>query len=215
MLENIARLHVVLNGITPEIWRRIEVPVSVNLHSLHSIVQSAMGWLDYHSYEFTVGDKVYGTPGDDWQYRKNMRRAHCCKLAKLVADNVRTFHYQYDFGDRWWHTITVESVTSADVDVGFPRLIGGMRRCPPEDVGGPDGYEAFVRAIADPNDEEHDSWIEWYDGFEWYDRPYDPDDINAYSLRLRLGDIARRHVMAMRACETRMEAKRHTARRSR
>ncbi len=46
--------------------------------------------------------------------------------------------------------------------------IDGQNACPPEDVGGPTGYAAFLRAMADPHDEEHEDFLEWAGG------PFDP-----------------------------------------
>ena len=34
-------------------------------------------------------------------------------------------------------------------------------RCPPEDVGGPLGYEEFLEAIADPHHDRHAELHEW------------------------------------------------------
>ena len=44
----------------------------------------------------------------------------------------------------------------------------GEGRCPPEDVGGPPGYEHFLEAIADPGHPDHDELT------EWHDEPFDP-----------------------------------------
>ncbi|MFW6027323.1 MAG: IS1096 element passenger TnpR family protein [bacterium] len=44
-----------------------------------------------------------------------------------------------------------------------PRIIPSCRasgRCPPEDVGGPSGYEEFVEALGDPDHESHDMFTE-------------------------------------------------------
>jgi hypothetical protein len=35
-------------------------------------------------------------------------------------------------------------------------------RCPPEDVGGPWGYQAFREALADPAHERHAELAEWW-----------------------------------------------------
>ena len=39
-------------------------------------------------------------------------------------------------------------------------LIEAVGRCPPEDVGGPPGYEEFLAALADPGHERHAEMIE-------------------------------------------------------
>ena len=50
MIKPIAQLRVTLRGTTPEIWRRLDVPLSTSLLSLHHIIQIAMGWKDTHGF---------------------------------------------------------------------------------------------------------------------------------------------------------------------
>jgi pRiA4b ORF-3-like protein len=54
---------------------------------------------------------------------------------------------------------------------------------PPDDVGGPPGYEEFLVAIKDPEHEEHDSMLVWIAG------AFDPEgfDLNAINRTLRFG----------------------------
>lgn len=58
--------------------------------------------------------------------------------------------------------------------LSFSRLSG---RCPPEDVGGPWGYEEFREAIADVNHERHQELLEW-----WGSSDYDPSQVDARNL---------------------------------
>jgi len=57
-------------------------------------------------------------------------------------------------------------------DQQYPRCVGGERRCPPEDAGGPVGFDEYLKALADPQDEEHENWLRWRGLF----------DANAFSL---------------------------------
>lgn len=66
MSEIIARLHIALADTDPLIWRRVEVPLDASLKMLHDVIQSAMGWLDYHLWEFEAGDRRYGLPDPHW-----------------------------------------------------------------------------------------------------------------------------------------------------
>jgi hypothetical protein len=47
---------VVLIGIDPLVWRRIQVPTAYSFWDLHVAIQDAMGWLDYHLHEFRLLD---------------------------------------------------------------------------------------------------------------------------------------------------------------
>ena len=42
-----------------------------------------------------------------------------------------------------------------DQGVRYPLCLEGERACPPDDVGGVDGYEEFLAAIADASHSEH------------------------------------------------------------
>ncbi len=49
-------LKIELIGIKPPIWRRILVPNDISLDILHSVLQGAMPWQDYHLHEFEIGE---------------------------------------------------------------------------------------------------------------------------------------------------------------
>src|SRR4051812_21070225 len=53
------QLKITLNGVKPPIWRRVLVK-DCTLAKLHGIIQTSMGWDDYHLHEFEVGDGRFG-----------------------------------------------------------------------------------------------------------------------------------------------------------
>ena len=76
----------------------------------------------------------------------------------------KTFTYVYDYGDDWRHKVKVEKVVTLGAPIERGVCIGGENACPPEDVGGPPGYEEFLAALADPNHSEHRDLTEWIGG---------------------------------------------------
>jgi hypothetical protein len=83
---DIAVLRIELEDIEPLIWRRVAVRTSMNLQALHSVIQTAMGWLDYHLWEFASGDDKYGMliPNDrDWNER--IKDVAKIKVSTLLA----------------------------------------------------------------------------------------------------------------------------------
>lgn len=127
------------------------------------------------------GGQRYCLPEPRWG---DLEAAKDAKLSVLVERGVSEFLYIYDMGDSWDHLITIEAIEPATTDSVYPRLIGGARREPPEDVGGFPGYENFLEAIADPDHEEHDEPVEWYGG------PDDADDIDEPRIRRGLTLLA-------------------------
>ncbi|MGH3780095.1 MAG: plasmid pRiA4b ORF-3 family protein [Pseudonocardiaceae bacterium] len=59
------RLRVVLSGISPMIWRQLEVPATVTLAQLHEVLATSFAWSGEHLYRFTVHGRDYGS-GELW-----------------------------------------------------------------------------------------------------------------------------------------------------
>jgi len=181
--EAIARLRISLADWEPEIWRVVEAPTAASLKMVHDIVQAAMGWQDYHLWEFEADGKRYGPTDPGWPDGE-VAAAKNVKLGALIERGVRALAYTYDMGDDWLHEVAVEAVEPARPGVKYPRFVAGAGRCPPEDVGGLPGFEQFLDAMADPKHEEHQEVLEWYGG------RFDPDDIDESITKRRVGMIA-------------------------
>jgi len=161
MTHTIATLKITLDCVQPEVSRIIDIPYDIRLDRLHLAIQAAMGWTNSHLYMFLLKETRFGTPDPEWD--NDMLDARKATLAKLIMDTgVKTFKYIYDFGDDWCHTIKLEQLSPADANISYPVLTSSVGRCPPEDVGGPPGFEAFLEAINDPRDERHDEMLQWY-----------------------------------------------------
>jgi hypothetical protein len=186
--DAIAVLRIEIEYIEPLIWRRVAVRTSMNLKTLHKVIQAAMGWLDYHLWQFTADERRYGIPfPDDPHPNKRISNAASTKLSALLATGVTEFGYMYDFGDDWAHRIMVEAIKPAEARESYPRFLGGERRCPPEDCGGPPGYFEFIENIASKRGKKAKEALEWYGG------PYDPDDIDEQQIKITLGRLANSH----------------------
>ena len=55
-------------------------------------------------------------------------------------------------------------------------FLAGAGACPPDDVGGIDGYAHFLQAIRNPRHPEHGEMMEWHGG------PFDPAAFDAHAL---------------------------------
>ena len=58
--HDIVRLKITLDNVKPTVMRRIEVPVSVKLDTLHEMIQAIMPWDNYHGYDFRVRETFWG-----------------------------------------------------------------------------------------------------------------------------------------------------------
>src|SRR3546814_10699504 len=72
----------------------------------------------------------------------------------------KTFHYLYDFGDGWEHSVKIQGIAPADPQGSYPRLLEATGMRPPEDSGGPWGYAEKLEALTDPAHEYHEEALE-------------------------------------------------------
>ena len=201
MTETIARLRISLSDTDPEIWRIVDVPVEASLKMIHDVIQAAMGWQDYHLWEFEAGERRYGLPDREWP---DVTAAKNTKLMTLIDRGTRQLDYTYDMGDNWHHTIVIEAVGPGQPDTKYPRYIDGARRCPPEDSGGTPGFENFLDAIANPKHDDHAELIEWYAGC--YGGTYHPETIDELVTKRRVAAIANRRAAGKAAYAKRLNS---------
>ena len=76
----------------PAIWRRVELPATNSLKTLHLAIQACMLFENYHLFRFDIGDAAH------------------MRISKLVERGITSFTYTYDFGDDWRHRIEIEEI---------------------------------------------------------------------------------------------------------
>lgn len=159
----IYQLRIELRYVKPTVWRQLLVPASIKLHQLHGALLWTMGWAGGHLHEFVVGHDHYGEPDPNFDTPPAVQREDRITLAAALGAR-KSFVYLYDFGDGWEHRVSVEKILLPDPALKLPLCVAGANACPPEDVGGPPGYEEFLEAINDPAHEEHDTMLQWCGG---------------------------------------------------
>ena len=189
MPPTIYQLKVSLDGVRPEIWRRIQVPHDISLERLHKVLQCVMGWEDYHLYGFFIDGEEYGDPATN-DFGSDVRSARRAKLSSLIDRVGEMFSYRYDFGDDWEHRIILEAIAVAEPTIRYPRCLDGQRSCPPEDCGGIYGYTDLLEAIRDPRNEDHDRLVEWV-GEDFDPERFDVALVNAMLVRSRLSRVTK------------------------
>jgi hypothetical protein len=177
----IYQLRIALLGIRPPIWRRVQVRSDVRLSRLHEIFQVAMGWTDSHLHQFIIDGQSYGEP--DMEYAMPLVNDHSVRLAEVVSQPRTTFRYEYDFGDSWEHNVLVEEILDPVYRQRYPVCLDGRRACPPEDVGGVEGYRQFLAAVRDSSHEDHEAMLEWVGG------QFDPTALDLASVNRRLARL--------------------------
>ncbi|MCO6439346.1 MAG: plasmid pRiA4b ORF-3 family protein [Phycisphaerae bacterium] len=169
-------IKITLVGTKPSIWRRFCVPGEISLDRLHDIIQIVMGWQETHLHCFEIEGRRYAEEledaGDDGEQEAKIR------LSDLIVTEKAKFFYEYDFGDAWCHELQVERID--DIPKGHclrVTCLDGKQSCPPEDVGGIDGFAEFLQAIRNARHPEHEAFREWA-GEDFDPRHFDVDEVN-------------------------------------
>lgn len=183
--EPIARLRIALEEVKLPTWRLVESPTSATLAMLHDTIVASFLWSGWHLWAFQVGDRAYGIPDPDHRPGEpRSYRPESLRLRDIIAKGIKQFDYLYDFDAEWRHRIDIEAVAEGSSPEGYPRFVEGEGRCPPENVGGPQGYADFLVAAANPEHPDHADILDWYDG------DFDPHDIEEWIVRIQISRIA-------------------------
>lgn len=191
MATSLITLHVELDDLEPPITRDLQVDGSLSLADLHAALQIAFGWREQHLHlfrAFEVPDRATRYWGDPYQLTELGLDELLPESAVTVAEALAggPLWYDYDFGDGWRHRITASTPTSA---IGAHRpvtLLGGTRRGPIEDSGGPPGYAEKLAVLADPTDPDHERIADWTATVTgpWF--PPTPDSFDADTVQAEL-----------------------------
>lgn len=125
----------------PKIWRRIAIHGRQTLHDLHEAIYAAFDRYDEHLYSFyfprggTIKDRrrwLHETI--EYTHPYNAAEPHPWTGEKLPSarkvriDALRLkpewrFKYLFDFGDKWWHDLTVKQVGGPPDPGKYPQIL--------------------------------------------------------------------------------------------
>lgn len=184
--RTVHQFRIILDGISPMIWRRIQLPSDSTFWDLHCAINDATGWEDAHLHRFHVGGKrggvEIGIPMDE------MLRSDTLMLADWEVPIATYFDkpgtrggYLYDFGDDWNHQVILEAIVPREAGAKYPRCTDGARACPPEDCGGLPGYERICAIFSEPGSADAEAG----ELMEWVGEDFDPDRFDLAKVRFR------------------------------
>ncbi|QRM35462.1 plasmid pRiA4b ORF-3 family protein [Microvirga sp. VF16] len=132
-----------LLGISPMVWRRVQVPATMTLRELHGVFQVVMGWEGIHLFQFMLRARRLGS-------LELVARSPDVLLSELRLRRRTRFHYEYDLNAPWEHEVRLESRHEAGPGRSYPICLDGDGSCPPEDCGGVRGFLARREAWTVP-----------------------------------------------------------------
>jgi hypothetical protein len=138
MAKKRLRVRAVLKGYRPTMWREFEVGGDTRLDKLCFQVLASFGATGDHLFELHVGKNIYQLP----VLNRGKQTGETLTAHWLGEFNPGDeFILEYDFGDSWTFTITVERVTAARPlqNTRHAYLLDGFGSGIIEDIGGTTG----------------------------------------------------------------------------
>ena len=171
----------------PALFRTLLVDSNVSFYELHHIIQIAMGWFNYHLFNFRYHDYYLELPNEEDEMYKDFSRfqkvdPRTITLKEFFISLKSKIIYTYDFGDSWEHEIELQKVIEPDPYMLLPLCIKGKYACPPEDCGSIPGYYNLIEIMKKPKHREYKEYVNWLGG-----EPYDMTafDINFVNEELQ------------------------------
>ena len=147
MSQSVIVLKVALKD-RKSIWRSIALKGSQTLDDLHEAIFDAFDREDEHLYSFFFplqGGKTsrrimqesreytcpYASEEPD-PFGSDAGNAAKAKLSSLKLTPKQKFYYLFDFGDEWWHEITVEKTDAPEERGKYPRIVDRKGKSPPQ-----------------------------------------------------------------------------------
>ena len=121
------------------IYRNIEILENQTLADLHEMIFYAFDKYDEHLYSFFLTRKptrsmrtIYDSPeythpmalqqGSGFEFKKQYNAAES-NIGNLGLKEKNKLYYLFDFGDEWWHELTVLKIQSAAEFEKYPKLV--------------------------------------------------------------------------------------------
>jgi hypothetical protein len=142
LTPSVYQLRVVIQGLSPLIWRRRLIRSHMSLATLHTTLQTVLAWSAVYLHCFRLHGQEYGStrlggPSFDTDPRQ-------VPLAALRLHRGERFTYVCNFIDHWVCDLRLEAMLPLHPRRLHPVCTGGKRAAPPEDCGGPGAYMQLV-----------------------------------------------------------------------
>lgn len=134
------------------VTRRMSVPMNANLHASIETILVMFGWQLTHLWQLDLVDADGIRQPGAASYRDShleVPLAADLQVADILRPEGPQALLTYDFGDGWEMLITPLGTRTA---ASTGELLVAEGPCPPEDSGGPGGYEMKLLAMRDPEE---------------------------------------------------------------
>lgn len=140
------QFKVALDG-AKRIYRNIEILANQTLADFHEAIFSAFDRYDEHLYSFYLTRKATPSRRSRYNYpeysiifetddyglffnEKEKYDAAKTKIESLKLKEKDKVYYLFDYGDCWWHEITLLSIVETDLSMGYPKVVKKVGESP-------------------------------------------------------------------------------------
>lgn len=179
-------LRVELLGVTPPVWRKLEVSSRASLLELHAVLQCAFGQSEHVAHSFVIDGVEYHDPGSGVDPGLATDRSDLRTLALHRGDR---FVHEADAGAASWrHQVVMENRTTRLVNQRLPWCAEAAGASPPEDCDGPTRYQELLAAFAAPLDPRSAELL------DWLPENFDPSFADVTAINAELAKLPKRRV---------------------
>jgi Plasmid pRiA4b ORF-3-like protein len=131
---SVYQFGIVLQGISPLIWRRLLSRSDISRATLHAALQIVFAWSDEHLHAFRIHGQDYGgTRLGGPHFEDDPRHG---SLGQLHLHRGERFTYVDNCIEHWVCDLRLEAVLPLASGCRDPICLGGKRAAPPVDGGG-------------------------------------------------------------------------------
>jgi hypothetical protein len=125
----------------PVVSRTIQIRGDQTLDDLHEAIYDAFGRDDPHLYEFQFGKRPMDRKGPryimpevmgDPLGENDQAATTATRIDQLGLKPRQSFFYWFDFGDDWWHKVTVKKIEDEAPKGKYPKVVARVGENPPQ-----------------------------------------------------------------------------------
>lgn len=179
-------LRVDLAGVTPPVWRRLEVSSRASLLELHAVIQCAFGHPGVAPHHFSFDGVQYQDPDAGGEPARATDQNDLRALALHRGDR---FSHEVEIGaGSWRHEIVMEHRTPRLTSQRVPWCVTGAGASPPEDCDGPVQYQRWLDALG-ASPEARNAELR-----DWLPTDFDPSFVDLVAINAGLAKLPKRRV---------------------
>jgi hypothetical protein len=125
----------------PVVSRTIQIRGDQSLDDLHEAIYDAFDRDDPHMYEFQFGKRPMDRNGDRYVMEEDTNdpwdvdgfaATTATRIDQLGLKPRKSFFYWFDFGDDWWHKVSVKKIEDEVPKGKYPKVVAQVGESPPQ-----------------------------------------------------------------------------------